>query len=123
MYRVIFLIVLAVLVATPVLAGGERVLSSDTGFRLTHGSTGPSSVDVAVDGNATIKFIWLVGGLTTAAGDSLKAEPVPNTGDSTAFALRSALPPRNFGPWLWGSDGPDSCYVDLDTATEVIVTW
>jgi len=121
--RFVIIAILVLVLAAPAVAGEERVVSADGGWRLTYGSAGPESVDVAVNGDATIKFIWLVGGLTTAAGDSLKASPIASSGNSGSWALRSTLPPRNFGSGRWGSDGPDSCDVDVDTATEVIVSW
>ena len=121
--RFIIIAILALVLAAPAVANEERVVTGSEGWRLTYGSSGPASVDVAVNGSATIKFMWLVGGLGTDAGDVVKTSPIASSGNSTAWALRSTLPPRNFGEWLWGSDGPDSCSVVVDTATEVVVSW
>ncbi len=94
----------------------EAVFTADGGASLTTGLnfwSGPQFVDTAADGTATIKFIWF-------------ADAAPDRADSnialvgSVWVLRDWTGPRAFGPF---SGGPDSCYVDLGTATEVIVSW
>jgi len=115
------LIMVGACVATIADAAEERVVTvSPTGFRFTYGSAGPRSIDVAVDGKGYVTFFWLKGGTGTDAGDTVRKEPIPSTGNGTAFYLNSAYPPRNF---QFGADGPDSCLVILTTATEAVVTW
>lgn len=112
------IIILAVLlVASAAVAGEEKIFTADGGERLTSGTTGPASIDAAADGRATIKFMWLLRDGTVNAGDVLRSDPTSEFGN-TFYSLRSGFGPRNFKV-----AGPDSVYVDLDTATEVIVTW
>jgi len=113
------IIMLAALVSLPAFAGEEALVTADGGvsFSTGHYLGGPLSLDVATNGNATIKFMWFA----PADRDSvLKTEPIGTYGEAT-FALRSSLPPRSFS--FDGYAGPDSAYIDVDTATEVIITW
>jgi len=112
MKKYVFLIIAVALVAAVALAelNGEQLVTADGGLSLTTGfyGVGPNGVDVATDGDATIVFYWFA--------DASRSTVVKT---SPTFNLRSAYPPRHFT----FSGGPDSAYVDVDTATEVIVSW
>lgn len=103
----------------PATAGEEATFTSDGGLRLTSGTEGPVSVDVATDGDATITFFWLKNDGTANAGDVVRSDPAGEFGNAF-YSLRSEFPPRHFE---FGASGPDSIYVDLSTASEVIATW
>jgi hypothetical protein len=113
------LVVLAlVLVALAAFAANDReeIITADGGGSLTKGLnfwSGPQFVDVASNGTATIKFLWFNNAATDRA-DSNLAEIGPN------WVLRDWTGPRSFGPF---AGAPDSFFVDLGTATEVIVSW
>ena len=114
----LFIVLLIALLAVPAIAGEETVVTADGGVSFTSGQYGfgPNTVDVATDGNAMIRFMWLL----PADRDSIiQSDPAATYGD-TAYSLRSTLPPRSF---RFFGDGPDSAFVNLDTATEVIITW
>lgn len=94
----------------------EYVITADGGGSLTTGLgfwNGPQYVDTASNGTATIKFLWFKDTATDRA-DSNLAETGP------VWVLRDWTGPRAFGPF---GGAPDSFYVDLGTATEVIVSW
>ena len=120
--ELILLVIVAMIAVVGVTqADEEATFAADGGLRVydhTDG-TGASMFDVATDGTATIKFMWLKNDGTANAGDVLSAEPVGIFGNAV-FTLRSTLPPRHFD--FQGST-PDSVYVDVTTATEVILTW
>jgi hypothetical protein len=119
--RLIFTL-LIVLLAVPAMAGEEALIAADGGVSFTSGNVpvrgnGPFLVDVATDGSAAITFYWF---LPADRDSTVRFDPVGTYGESS-FALRSSLPPRSFQ--FTGLTGPDSCYVDVDTASEVIITW
>jgi hypothetical protein len=100
------------------LAGEEATVTADGGLSFTAGlyGSGPRVIDVATDGNASIKFLWFH---PTSRDSIVRVDPAGTFGNSS-YALRTAYPPRYF---QFSGDGPDSAYVDLDGASEVIVTW
>jgi len=101
---------------------GEEDFTTDGGLRLYEaGGTGFLSYDVATNGNAEIKFMWLRKDGTVNAGDVLRADPEVSSIGNRDYLLRSEYPPRHFGE-TW-SVAPDSVYVNLQGATEVILTW
>lgn len=112
------LILVFALVAVTAFAGEEALVTADGGVSFTtgHYTTGPNTFDVATDGSASIKFMWFADADRTSI---VRTDPVATYGEAT-YALRSALPPRSF---VFAGDGPDSCYVDVTTASEVIITW
>ena len=118
MRMILFVLVLA-LVALPAVAGPTRsdvAVAADGGVAITTGlgsPVGPSMFDLATDGTAWAKFMWFKEGTTgRAAADSA------NIVARVMVQLRSYTPPRS----LYFPSGPDSVYIDLITATEVIVT-
>ena len=112
---------LIIAVTVPAFAGEEAIITADGGISFNTGNypvraEGPRMIDIATNGDAAITFIWLL----PADRDSVvKVDPAGLYGESS-FALRSALPPRAFE--FYGT-APDSAYVNVDTADEVIVTW
>ena len=116
------LVVLLMVLALPAVAGpsvSDVVKTSSGGVSITNdiGSpVGPMLFDFAVDGTAYVKFIWFKDGLTHAGATART--------DSTMIAakivlqLRDYTPPRSF----YFPSGPDSCYIGLGTATEVILS-
>jgi len=107
---------------TPVVAGEEFIIELDSGIRLSSViGGGPGQVDVAVNGGATIKFMWLKGGTGTDAGDVRRTEPRGMLGNNF-YSCFSDFPPRSWGAGLFAGAGPDSAFVVLDTANRVVVT-
>jgi len=101
------------------MATGEQDFTADAGLRLyTVGNSGFHEYFVATDGTATIKWMWLKKDGTANAGDVVRAEPDGAVGNSV-YALRTIYPPRKF-PF---ATPPDSVYVDVTTANEVILSW
>ena len=97
------------------------IFTADGGARLTTGSLGPNSAQATVNGNATIKWMWLKKDGTVDAGDVKTVYPSSAAGGEAAFPLRAAtVQPL---PFVFSGSGPDSVYVDVSTATEVIVSW
>jgi tetrahydromethanopterin S-methyltransferase subunit H len=108
-----------VLVAAQALAGptqSDVAVTADGGIAITTklGSpVGPSLFDMATNGTAWAKFMWFKEETTgRAAADSA------NIVARVMVQLRDYTPPRS----LYFPSGPDSVYIDLITATEVIVT-
>jgi len=121
MKRIEILLVIVVMLAAlvGVARAGEEDFTADAGLRLhATGEGGFTGYDVATNGNATIKFMWLKKDGTANAGDVVRVDPNGSPGNGY-FTLRTAYPPRHFT----FSSPPDSVYVDVDTATEVILTW
>ena len=121
MKRIDIVLVLVVLLVTIVgtARAGEEDFTADGGLRLYPvGGTGFGAYDAATDGDATIKFMWLKKDGTVNAGDVIRTDPDGEPGNDY-YLLRAAYPPRHFT----FSGAPDSVYVDLDGATEVILTW
>lgn len=109
MRKILILCLALVAVAASAEIVSESLVTSDSGLSLTdvYNQTGPSAVDIATNGSATIKFIWFGADSRTTQAKSI------------THYLRSDFPPRHFS----FAGGPDSAYVDVDTATEVIVSW
>lgn len=115
--RKILAVLLVVLVAVPTVAGPTRsdvVKSASGGVAITTGlgsPVGPSIFDFATDGTAYARFIWF-------------KDPSTDRADTTTYAttlvvqLRDYTPPRS----LYFPSGPDSVYIGLGTATEVILS-
>ena len=88
----------------------DHIFEADGGLSLLDGTREPISIEASADGTATIRFYkegvdgWLV--VITTGADSLRY-------------LRAN------DPRIWNvmQTGTDSVYVDLITATEVILTW
>jgi len=116
------LVVLLIALALPAVAGpnvSDVVKTASGGVSLTTGigsPMGPMMFDFATDGTAWAKFIWFKDGLTSAGATART--------DSTMIAaklvvqLRDYTPPRS----LYFPSGPDSVYIGLGTATEVILS-
>lgn len=106
-----------VLVAAQALAGptqSDVAVTADGGVRITTklGSpVGPSLFDMACDGSAWAKFIWFSDACTDRADSTQTIAEV-------MVQLRDYTPPRT----LYFPSGPDSVYIDLITATEVILS-
>lgn len=103
----IFLVIVAAIIAHVAFGAGEVVATADAGQNLTGGGRGPARVDAWANGTANIQFFWL-----NDSGAVVRSSP--------NYALRNDRP-RGF-PFN-ATTGPDSCYIDLTAATEVIVTW
>lgn len=116
----VLMVCVLLLVAGAVIAGEEAIFDASGGTRLFSGTSGPASLLVAANGNATIKFMWLKLDGTTAAGDVKRFDPVAEFGEST-YALRSEFGPRKFV--FPGVGAPDSVALVLESASEVILTW
>lgn len=104
-------------VVTDAVAGptvSDVVISADRGVSLTTklvGQSGPSLYDFATDGSAWAKFIWFSDDCTDRADSTQIIARV-------MVQLRDYTPPRS--PYF--PSGPDSVYIDLITATEVILS-
>lgn len=118
--RTLFIVLVALLVAVPALAdstGNDIVKTSSGGTALTTAlgnPVGPSFVEFATDGSAYVKFIWFKDGCTSRAAADTTAQVVRKL----VLQLRDYTPPRS----MYFPSGPDSIYVGLGTATEVIIT-
>jgi hypothetical protein len=120
-------ILLVAVVAYSAPRPGEYNFSATGGLNLSDGyyTGGPGAVDVlATDGTATVVFFWFEpADRTTVVRTCPYGDPGIGDGSESAYGLRSGIP-RSFDTEYWGaSDGPDSCYVTLGTATEVLMTW
>jgi hypothetical protein len=119
MRKFLAVLCLALVMAAPVAAGPTRsdvAITADGGVALTTGlgnPVGPMLFDMATDGVAFAKFMWFKDGITgRAPADSA------NVVARVVVQLRDYTPPRT----LYFPSGPDSVYVDLITATEVILS-
>ena len=83
----------------------DHIFETDGGLSLLDGTREPISIEASADGTATIRF-YKDGAVFTTGADSLRY-------------LRAN------DPRIWNvmQTGTDSVYVDLITATEVILTW
>ena len=124
---VVFLLLVLAGVGFARLLPGEYRFTADQGLNMSQGhyTSGPGAVDiVATDGTATVVFYWFE---PADRSTLVRTRPYDDkdigTGTSAVYNLREGLP-RHFDIQSWGSpDGPDSCYVNLVTASEVIMTW
>lgn len=111
-----FALVLVLLaVASPALAdltGSDIKCVADTTLSFTTGlkQAGPRFVDLALDGNAAVRFVWF-----KKPGDGTRTSG--NIARSVLVFLRDYTPPTS----LYWATGPDSAKVDLSTATEVLI--
>lgn len=105
-----------VLVAGDALAGpteNDVAVTADGGVRITTklGSpVGPSVIEVVADGSASVKLMWFQEACTDRVSGQIVA--------SVTVQLRDYSGVR----YLYHPSGCDSLYIDLDTATEVIVS-
>lgn len=116
------LVLVVATVAAPASAVNPReyVLTADGGGSITTGLyfwSGPSRIDTAANGTATIKFIWFDKNATERVEANIATGKAAG---GAVWVLRDYTGPRSF-PFNDGA--PDSFYVDLQTATEVIVSW
>jgi hypothetical protein len=108
-------------VAAAVIAGPNQsdvLVTTDRGIAITTGlgnPVGPSFFDLAANETAWAKFIWFKSDNTGRAVGTIDSL---NIVSRVMIQLRGTLPPRS----LYFPSGPDSVYIDLITATEVIVT-
>lgn len=121
--RKVLTIVAVLLVAGLALAANprEKVVTADGGGSITTGLyfyAGTNRVDVASNGSATIKFLWFAKDATERADSTLAGAEKSESG--VVWALRDWTGPRSFH---FPTGAPDSFYVDVTTATEVIVSW
>lgn len=114
--RTFGLVLLLALAAVSVLAGpttDDVAVVADGGVRITTtlgNPVGPTMFDFATNGTASVKCMKFKSDITDRVGGQLAW--------TVTILLRDYTPPRSF----YFPSGLDSLYVDLGTATEVIVT-
>ena len=117
--EILLLVVVFLISVAGFARAGEEDFTADGGLRLYPvDGTGFNQYFVATNGDATIKFMWLKKDGTANAGDVIRTDPDGDIGNAY-YLLRDIYPPRSF-PF---NSAPDSVYVDVSTATEVILTW
>lgn len=120
LFRFLTLTLMVTMVAVAAMAGPtvkDAVLTADGSVQFTtklDDPSGPTMFDIAGNGPAWIKFIWFKSGTTSRAA----ADSATTIALSMVFQIRSYTPPRSF----YFPSGPDSAYVDLVGATEVIIS-
>lgn len=107
--------VIALLVGLAIAAPpeGEVVISADGGHRFIGGNGEIGHLDALADGTAKL---WLF----SVVDDAMTIRWPRAASSDSGYSLRASQP-RPFGN-LSGS-AIDSVYIDLDGATEVILTW
>lgn len=117
MRKCVLFVVALLLLAVPAaadLTGSDIVLTSSGGRALTTGlgsPSGPMFIDLATDGTAWVKFLWLKDGCTDRA-------------DSTQLVRKLVVQVRDYTPPrpMYFPSGPDSVHVGFGTASEVIIS-
>jgi hypothetical protein len=108
---VVLLLAAAVALAGP--TENDVAVTADGGVQITTklGSpVGPSVIEVVADGSASVKLMWFQEACTDRVSGQIVA--------SVTVQLRDYSGVR----YLYHPSGCDSLYIDLDTATEVIVS-
>lgn len=121
LFKVLILAVVLLALADSALAtpDGEYIFTADGGFRFSSiNAAGPLMLEALADAGATI---YLVSSIDGSGADPNTAKRKWPSGDFglTYFSLRANIP----RPFVTSGTSTDSCYVDLVTATEVIITW